>query len=368
MPDHTTSSRPKRYDRLLAKEAQELLKEARRGLVVCHDKLSSDVRAQIAMQCDALETARLGKDDASQAQLRSILVTLGRLVDRHLSKARKSSGREYGEAIGTAIIVALLLRAFVLEAFEIPSSSMLPTLEVGDRIFVNKLLYGIRIPYTTLRFFEFRNPKRGEVIVFTYPCDPDKNFIKRVVALEGDSVEVRCDVVYVNGKARPSTYQEEVCSYWDTMPSPSGWGLNGCSLYQEVADGHAYFTNYSVSRPRREVSPSLYDFPDAFSGIPTCANDNENGETRSLDLRLAAAGTLVTQEEKVGTCEPQRQFIVPKGHVFVMGDNREHSSDSRVWGPAPMKNIKGKAVFIWLSKQPSIAGGWRWDRMGQLID
>src|SRR5262249_20874197 len=104
------------------------------------------------------------------------------------------------ESIGIAILIALLLRAFVVEAFKIPSSSMVHTLEIGDHIFVNKFLYGVHVPFTDKKLFSLRAPRRGDVIVFINPCD-QRDFIKRIVATAGDTVEVRCNILYINGKA-----------------------------------------------------------------------------------------------------------------------------------------------------------------------
>lgn len=115
-------------------------------------------------------------------------------------KARKKSVyREYAEAIITALLLALVIRAFVVQAFKIPTGSMKPTLLVGDHILVNKFIYGIRLPFSDRRVLTFHEPAREDIIVFKYPEDPDKDFIKRIIAAEGDVVESRNKVLYVNG-------------------------------------------------------------------------------------------------------------------------------------------------------------------------
>src|ERR1700759_2247167 len=118
-----------------------------------------------------------------------------------LAVKRNLRGKSGGEL--EPVATALALRAFVVEAFKIPSSSMYPTLEINDHIFVNKFIYGVRIPWTTTKLFALRGPPRGEVIVFIYPCDPDRDYIKRVVATAGQTVETRCGVLYVDGVAVP---------------------------------------------------------------------------------------------------------------------------------------------------------------------
>ena len=115
-------------------------------------------------------------------------------------KKNKSKFREYSEAIIVAVLLALFIRAFVVQAFKIPSGSMIPTLLVGDHILVNKFIYGIRIPFTDKKVFSFKEPKRGDVIVFIYPLDPSKDFIKRVIGVEGDTVFMKGKTVYINGE------------------------------------------------------------------------------------------------------------------------------------------------------------------------
>jgi signal peptidase I len=194
----------------------------------------------------------------------------------------KSTTREYGETLFIALLLALVIRTFVVQAFKIPSGSMLPTLQIGDHILVNKFIYGPRleIPLTQWSFGQLpglRKPRPGDVIVFIYPKERDKDFIKRVVAVAGQTIEVHGTKVLVDGKP--------------------------------VEDPNAHYT-----------------------------------KPAHVDL------------------EP---FTVPAGHVFVMGDNRDESYDSRFWGSVPMEDIKGLAMVIYWSW-----GGehWvRWDRLGRLV-
>ncbi len=185
---------------------------------------------------------------------------------------RKSALRENIEAIVVAIILALFIRTFVVQAFKIPSGSMKNTLLIGDHILVNKFIYGIRIPFSNKTLIPIENPHRGDVVVFEFPEDPSKDFIKRVIGVGGDTVEVRDKVVYVNGK-----------------PLKHDPGIH--------------------------TDP--YDIP--------------------------------------GVLQPRDNFgpvTVPKGKLFVMGDNRDHSYDSRFWGFVDLDELRGKAFMIY----------WSWDR------
>jgi signal peptidase I len=198
----------------------------------------------------------------------------------------KSTFREYAEAIGMALLLALFIRTFIVQAFKIPSGSMIPTLAIGDHILVNKLAYGVRIPFWEEYLVEFQKPERGDVIVFIYPEDRSKDFIKRVIAVGGDTVEIRQKKVYINGKP--------------------------------VADAHAYFKDGDFTG---EIQPGQNTF------VPR---------------------------------------TVPEGHLFVMGDNRDSSHDSRFWGFVNLADVRGKAFLIYWSWDGT--DRWvRWERLGNLI-
>jgi signal peptidase I len=347
-------------------------------------KIPDAVREEIGRRAAALGAAYDGDDTEA---MRTELFQLDELVDDHLAFARKSTVREYAESIGIAVMIALFLRAFVVEAFKIPSSSMVPTLEIGDYIFVNKFVYGIRIPYTTIKFFEFRKPRRGEVIVFINPCEPDKDFIKRIVAVAGDTVEVRCGVLHVNGHEVARELVPGECLYWDLEEQPGGaWEQKRCTWFVENIDGHRFM----AQGPERIggdgddedefLLDTARDFPKGH--VPRCeepgaamrlldsANRNQLlRDSDYRDAREAALGAIEQTEptgsEPPGTCTPRQRYRVPDGHVFVMGDNRANSSDSRVWGPVPLENIKGQALFIWWAATPR---GLDWERMGQVVE
>src|SRR5918999_1593144 len=148
----------------------------------------------------------------------------------------KSTFREYAEAIGMALLLALFIRTFIVQAFKIPSGSMIPTLAIGDHILVNKLAYGVRIPFWEDYLIEFQKPDRGDVIVFIFPEDPSKDFIKRVVALGGDTVEIRQKKVYINGKpvADPHAYFKGGDFAGEIQPGQNNFGP------RTVPDGHLF--------------------------------------------------------------------------------------------------------------------------------
>lgn len=225
--------------------------------------------------------------------------------------AKKESRREFFEAIFFALALALFIRTFVVQAFKIPSGSMIPTLLVGDHILVNKFIYGIPIPFTDKKLVEFKTPKRGEVIVFKFPKDPSKDFIKRVIGVPGDVVEMRDTVLYINGEPLPVS-QRGTFAYHESEEPVESRAL----LFDEVIGD--------------TIHPVLYD------------------------------------------AEPQpgyRSFesiTVPEGKLFVMGDNRDHSNDSRYWGFVDISAVEGRAIAIywsWNSDDFSL----RWQRLGNFI-
>ena len=201
-------------------------------------------------------------------------------------RAKKNILREYGEAIFIAVILALFIRTFVVQAFKIPSGSMKPTLLVGDHILVNKFIYGIKIPFLNITLIPLKKPKSGDIVVFKFPEDPKKDFIKRVVAVEGDTVQIRNKKVYIND--RP-------------MEDPYGTHLDPHSIR-------------GAAQPRDNFGP----------------------------------------------------VTVPPNSLFVMGDNRDHSYDSRFWGFVNLSAVKGKAFIMYWSWDKENSGI-RWRRLGRLI-
>src|SRR4051812_12025778 len=386
--------RAAQLDRMVRKEAALLSREARAALALKRGLRGKAGDLQSAVT--AVDTALAAKDVRG---VRQHLPVLDALVDELVKGPDKSTTRDYVESIGAAILIALALRAVVIEAFKIPSSSMYPTLEVNDHIFVNKMLYGFRIPFTTTKLLEWRKPHRGEVIVFMQPCEPDRDYIKRVVATEGQSVEVRCNVVYVDGKAVPNrmVLDGEQCKYDDYDEKFDKWFTRPCSEYAETVDGHEYRVYHDPERPNRDK----LDKPLASSDDKDFPKRNEEKEgpgcSDATGLRVPGMnqrfGSLEPQQPAVddrglppggsaaegrrgsidhpGACDLQLHYVVPPGHVFAMGDNRANSNDSRYWGSVPIENIKGKALFIWFSYSswgPLDWSGIRWDRIGNFVN
>lgn len=240
-----------------------------------------------------------------------------------LKKRKKSVVREYIEALLVAGLIALFIRAFIIEAFKIPSGSMIPTLSVGDHIFVNKFVYGLRFPFTRNYFVKFGTPEKGDVIVFICPTDDGKDFIKRVIGKPGDKVRVFGTSVEVNGELLE---HEEV------------------TLSNDPKD----------KRVLEVLGSDIKEIP----YVPNYTDFNFYEEE---------AGNLehLVQYEK-DIYRNDYEVLVPEGHYFVMGDNRDNSADSREWGFVPEGNIKGKAMFVWLSLDKD-QGGVRWHEFGRWI-
>ncbi len=263
-------------------------------------------------------------------------------------------------AIVLDVAVALVLRATVVEAFKIPSVAMAPTFVIGDHLFIDKL---------TPRW---HGVERGEVIVFVQPCEPDRDYIKRVIATEGQTVEVRCNVVYVDGKpVDHRLVQGAGCVYQDQPESTLAWFERECSEYVERVNGREYHTYHDPGRPQRDEqltragslpSGDDKDFPRLDRGRepPRCPSE---GDGLPIGTRDQKPGKIVVTREDAGACELQMHYVVPEGHVFVMGDNRANSNDSRYWGSVPLTLVKGRVVGIWLTQNSS---GVRLDRIGAI--
>jgi len=209
------------------------------------------------------------------------------------TKPSKGKVRENVEALVIAVILALIIRAFIIQAFKIPSGSMENTLLVGDYILVNKFIYGVKLPFTDITVLPIKDPKHDDIIVFKFPNDPSKDYIKRVVAVGGDTVEIRDKKVYVNGEVQSSEFA-------------------------------------------KFVDPRIL-----------------TGPTR--------LGQIDSSRDNYG---PRK---IPDNHLFVMGDNRDSSNDSRFWGFVDKSAVRGRAVMIYWSWDKHKSSKVRWSRLGDLI-
>lgn len=217
-------------------------------------------------------------------------------IDKYWLEPKRSEDQsmpvvmDYARSLFPVLLIVLVLRSFVAEPFRIPSGSMYPTLHIGDFILVNKMSYGIRLPVFYTKVVSTGEPARGDVAVFRYPVEPDKDYIKRVIGLPGDKISYIERKLYVNGQL---VAQEPVGRY---ETNGEGAVMNGATL-----------TNEDLLGIKHQI---LID-PDRVSGD-------------LLDVE------------------------VPEGYYFMMGDNRDHSYDSRFWGFVPEENLKGRAFFIWM--------------------
>jgi signal peptidase I len=325
------------------KEARNLVKHVRHHLKKHVYRLHKEAAADLTAAANTLDDA-VTRDDHDA--LCDGLVKLDDLTDRHLSFARKSTFREYADSIAVAVLVALFLRAFVVEAFKIPSGSMIPTMEVGDHIFVNKFLYGIRIPFTNIKLFEWRKPRRGEVIVFVYPVDPSKDFIKRIIGVAGDVIQVKNHTVFVNGKPVPHEEQPGGFSYWDYDEDSDRWTRKDAFRAEERQGDGPYMT----------LERSIDDIDGPWP----------KGDLEYRRAHPDCAQKPCVPDDAVAADWDKGFYVVPKGKVFVMGDNRDNSHDSRYWGSVPLENIKGKALIVWWSSGGP--EGVRWNRLGKRVE
>ncbi len=215
---------------------------------------------------------------------------------------KKSTVREYAEALAIAILLALFIRTFVIQAFKIPSGSMKPTLLVGDHLLVNKFIYGIRIPIIDKFLIEFKGPERGDVVVFKWPKDESLDFIKRVIGVEGDTIEIKNRQLYVNNK----------------------------KVKEQLLD--------------KKVKNELFGRYDDDEITNAEAYKETIGNRKHVILYQPALEQL--ENNKTVNFGPE---TVPKDSIFVMGDNRDNSDDSRYWGCVKLDKIKGEALIIYWS-------------------
>ena len=246
---------------------------------------------------------------------------------------------EWARSIIIAVILFLGVRALIVEAFKIPTSSMEGTLLVGDYLLVNKAVYGAQVPLLGLKLPAWRDPGRGEVVVFHPPHDPVKNYVKRVVGVPGDTLEMREKTLLVNGHEMQETYVRHIDQSRDATHSDMRWQrshLLAVGIYREPTYGEGDGrSEYDRGSSRSDSPPSRDDYRPS--------RDNWGPIT------------------------------VPEDSYFVLGDNRDNSEDSRYWGFVDRRSIRGRPWRLYFSYDPPSRrrGPWlravRWDRLGQLI-
>lgn len=267
---------------------------------------------------------------------------------RHREAAAEAAGKElhtipepgtvdYARSFFPVALIVLVLRSFVFEPFRIPSDSMMPTLLDGDFIIVNKYAYGLRLPVLHDKIVEVSEPKRGDVVVFRYPRDPSINYIKRLVGLPGDHVEVRDDRLYINGEAVPFTV--------------SGDYSDGCYMHMNLAvEKLGEHEHQVLSCPYpidRSPEPPL----------PACSRKGVQGYVCAENPSFM--GMLMD-----GSVSKD----VPQGMYLMVGDNRDNSDDGRFWGFVPEDHLVGKATRIWFNWDLQRSGGPLWSRIGRRIE
>lgn len=202
---------------------------------------------------------------------------------------------EYAKSFFPVLLVVLILRSFLVEPFQIPTGSMIPTLEVGDFILVNKFAYGVRLPVIGTKIVDVADPERGDVMVFI-PPHVDSYYIKRVIGLPGDTIRYEDKRLFVNGELISEEFVEDI-------DIDTNLGELAGTLHTETINGVEHATQHI---------------------------------------------TVVTRQRSRTT------WVIPNGHYFMMGDNRDNSSDSREWGTVPEKDIVGRAIAVWMHKDPGL--------------
>lgn len=324
-PDARRLARAVRDARRFAADARRLARRHARTLGGAKDAIDA-----AAAEVDG--AAAEGEGDRLAAALRELEARW----DAHLARFVKPAWREYLEAVALAALLALAVRAFLVDAVSIPSGSMSPTLRVGDHVFVEKSAYAVRVPFTDLALVELAAPRRGDVVVFADPRERGAEYVKRVVGLPGDVVELRDQVLHVNGVPQP---RSEAGDYHHREPGgPAGAPSDArCRRYHEA-----------LARGPLEALPA--DAPGLAPGL---------AEARWQAAAAAGVATydvLQCRTARRGAREGPFEVVRP-GHVFVLGDNRDLSADSREGGwQVPWGKLRGRARLVF----------WSWGDGGRL--
>ena len=243
---------------------------------------------------------------------------------------------DYAHSFLPVFLLVLAIRSFIFEPFRIPSDSMMPTLQDGDFIAVNKFAYGLRLPVLNNVIVPVGSPQRGDVVVFRYPPDPSQNYIKRLVGLPGDRVAVKNDQLIINGNPVPL--------------QSDGRYNDGCYLNMRLA-------TEQLGTHRHQTLACLT--PGSLAAEPIASCNREIGRSYQCGE---------PSDPLLGDSDDFAEVVVPAGHYLMIGDNRDNSADGRVWGFVPDANIIGRAARIWFNWDLGRTGGPQWSRIGRAIE
>lgn len=270
------------------------------------------------------------------------------LLDKLVLKQKQSKGLEKSTApvrwaydFFPILAIVLVVRSFLIEPFNIPSSSMVPTLYTGDFIAVNKYAYGIRLPLVNTKVLDLGAPQHGDVVVFRFPLNPKQYYIKRVIGVGGDTVSFNNGQLSVNGKAIATTPA-------NFTPDPK----MTAQLYPpgKTETGEVVTAEQAAQLGNQEEQTARYlqESPSSNHQHLVRYLGDKNWFQYASFLQQASPQLMASQGQ-------QWQLTVPKGHYFVMGDNRDRSADGRFWGFVPDENLAGKAVYVWTHKASGLS-------------